>query len=770
MNKLHRLSGKSRVHGEPRRRFPRALLSLCLLVGLAIAVHLAQAAFAVGRGTWFEPFAVHWMFNIGLMAASGIPLVHMLREPRHRLIHGLFFAAILAWALGNIYWSVALRNDSSPPYPSLADAGWLAFYPPAYAALLLVIRARVRRFLSSIWLDGAIAITAAGAFATAFVLHPILAGIGGTTAEIATNLAYPLCDVVLFLLVLLAVAVNGWRFDRQFGLLAAGLVMFTLADSIYLYRIAAGTYTAGTFLDSLWLIGIALMAFAFITPFRSRSAGRYEGWMVTLAPIVFALAALGLLVYGAIVPVPVEVPILAMSALILTFIRVALTFRDVRSLADARRLATTDELTGLPNRRWFIAELARRTLAGEPTSLLIADLSHFKEINDTLGHPVGDRVLEQVGTRMETAAAQRGRVARLGGDEFAALCDTSASAATCARLIHDDFARGFEVDGLTLSVGAGIGIAESPRDASDASTLMRCADIALYESKREQTPYTLYNVDHDHFSVDNLLLTSDLRAAIADQALTLVYQPKVALPSGRLIGVEALARWEHPDRGNIPPIEFIQLAEAAGLMQHLTRTVLAIAARQMREWLDHGRELEVAVNISVTDLIDESFPSSVESVLYEHGVPARLLQLEITETELMSDSTRTMAAIERLTRQGIRIALDDFGTGYSSLQYLQCLRLHELKIDRAFVTHMAEQESDAAIVRCAIEMAKAFRMTVVAEGVESRDAVNMLADLGCDAAQGYDISRPLPAWQLEMWLDDRDAVATGVSARFAGAR
>jgi EAL domain-containing protein (putative c-di-GMP-specific phosphodiesterase class I) len=308
-------------------------------------------------------------------------------------------------------------------------------------------------------------------------------------------------------------------------------------------------------------------------------------------------------------------------------------------------------------------------------------------------------------------------------------------------------------------VSASAGIASCPDHGLDGISLLRCADVALYEAKRHRLLTAVYEPASDEYTVDRLALTSDLRRAIAEDELFLVYQPKVSVATGEVIGVEALVRWEHPERGLILPGAFVPLADAGGLMRSLTGVVLRLALEQARTWLDARAELSVSVNISVTDLIDARFPELIQLLLGDHEVPGRILQLEITETELMVDTDRAQIAIDRLTALGVRVALDDFGSGYSSLKHLQQLPLSELKIDRAFVMDMAEDESDAAIVRCAIEMAKALGLTVVAEGVENRQAAAMLAEFGCDAAQGFEIAHPMPVTELERWLVQRGTLA-----------
>jgi diguanylate cyclase (GGDEF)-like protein len=723
-----------------------------------VVAHVANAQFHFGNGAYDE-LTVTWLYNAALFAGAGIPFVQMLRRPGRRLVLGAFGVAILAWALGDLYWTVALSELESPPFPSFADLGYLMFYPPAYAGIMLIIRGRITHFPPSVWLDGLIVSLTCAAIAVALLIDPIMSGVGGTFAEVATNLAYPLGDFMLIVLVLLMVAFGGWRFDRQAALLGAGLVTFGLADAIYVERVAAGTYVEGTILDSLWLVGLALLAFACAFDFKLESRRRQEGWSVVIAPAACALLAMGVLVYSAVEAVSLAVPLLAIGALFATFVRAGLTYRDVQSLADARRQAATDELTGLPNRRWLLGRLQERVESGQATTLTIIDLNGFKEVNDTLGHQAGDSVLRQVARHIGGAVDGLGHAARLGGDEFAILTDDLDRGKQCAARARERFGEGFLVGDLTLSLGACMGVASTQEHSVEIGDLLRCADVALYDAKRNRAPISIYDPNEDRHSLDNLVLTSDLRAAIANEDVTLVYQPKVSLATGALVGVEALARWEHPRRGSIPPAEFVPLAEAAGLMSALTGLVLRGALGQARTWIARGREIPIAVNVSASDLIDAGFPDLVKALLRAYEVPPHMLQLEITESELIRDSERTAETVRRLSALGVHVSLDDFGTGYSSLQYLQDLDVHELKIDRAFVQRMTERTTDAAIVRCAIEMAQALGLRAVGEGVEDAESFEMLAGLGCDVAQGYGIAVPLSPAALDLWIEERMAAA-----------
>ena len=433
------------------------------------------------------------------------------------------------------------------------------------------------------------------------------------------------------------------------------------------------------------------------------------------------------------------------------------------------RLATTDPLTGLPNRAVLHERLEhalRRGLHRQPrAALLLLDLNHFKEVNDTLGHPAGDLLLKELGQRLLEALGSVGSMARLGGDEFALLLsgkDVDA-AERVARQCLQALDAPFIIEGHTLHVGGSIGVALAPNDGNNASTLLRCADVAMYLAKRRQAGYAFYASSEDQHSRSRLTLAGELQRAIQEGDLRLYYQPTMHLATGRVRGVEALVRWSHPQHGLLSPDQFIPLAEQTGLIVPLTAWVLDAALRQCRAWQDAGLPLTVAVNLSMRNLQDPQLPDMVATLLRDVGLAPALLTLEITESILMADPASAQEVLVRLAALGVRLAIDDFGTGYSSLGYLKLLPVAELKIDRAFVLELDGQRSsgvlkDRMIVRSVTALAHALGLEVVAEGVESQRSYELLAAFRCDAAQGFYLSPPLPAAAVEGWV--RAAPAT----------
>ena len=428
-------------------------------------------------------------------------------------------------------------------------------------------------------------------------------------------------------------------------------------------------------------------------------------------------------------------------------------------------LATTDSLTNLPNRLRLLERITEALpmaeQVGSGMALLLLDLDRFKEVNDTFGHQIGDQLLQQVGLRLRQAVSAAATVARLGGDEFAVFLSSTdqASAQQVASALIAALEEPFLVEGYPLQVEASIGIALYPAHGSDSLTLFRHADVAMYVAKKRHEGCALYDTRHDQYNPHRLALLGDLRKAIATHELRLYYQPKADLKTGLVKSVEALVRWQHPTHGFIPPDQFIPLAEQTGLITPLTHWVVETAIQQCRHWLDAGLDLGVAVNLSMWNLRDTSLPQTIAELLALYRVPPRLLCVEITESAVMADTERTLQVLNRLFILGIRIAIDDYGTGYASLSYLKLLQADELKIDRTFVQFLTTDMADQAIVRSTVNMAHSLGMYVVAEGVEDQATWHILETLKCDIAQGYYLSRPLLAKDLEFWLRERKAAA-----------
>ena len=436
-----------------------------------------------------------------------------------------------------------------------------------------------------------------------------------------------------------------------------------------------------------------------------------------------------------------------------------------RQATENEYLALHDTLTGLPNRSLFHERASRAILSAQRTdvsvALVLLDLDRFKEVNDTLGHPNGDLLLQEIGGRLRASLRESDTVARLGGDEFGLLLPTvtdEEDALRVAEKVRAELRRPFELQGVRLDLEASVGIALYPKHGNDVDTLLQRADVAMYLAKDDHAGCELYTADRDEYSPSKLALVGELRRGIAQGELFLHYQPKAALAQGRITGVEALVRWQHPDRGQLAPDDFVPLAERTGLTHALTRFVLEEALGQLHQWLDAGLDLDLAVNLSARDLLDETLPETIVKLLAANQVPASRLELEVTESVILADPLRARRILLALGEIGVRIVIDDYGSGYSSLSYLKHLPVNGIEIDRSFVVNMEHDASDAVIVRSTIELGRSLGLTVVAEGVETAETWAELKKLGCEMAQGFYLSRPVPAPQIAPLLRRQGAL------------
>jgi diguanylate cyclase (GGDEF)-like protein len=427
-------------------------------------------------------------------------------------------------------------------------------------------------------------------------------------------------------------------------------------------------------------------------------------------------------------------------------------------MEEIEHQALHDSLTGLPNRVLFQDRIevalaqARRT--GGCAAVLLLDLDGFKEINDALGHASGDELLRELSARLRTTLRDTDTIARLGGDEFGVVMPAGGAedVRDAAMRIHDAVEEPFDIGGLALTVKTSIGGVLFPDDATDADTLVRFADVAMYAAKRNRTRIELYNPDSDVSTRESLSLGSELRRALDNGDIVTHFQPKVEVTSGRIVGAEALVRWDHPERGLVLPSEFLPVVEKAGLMGALTTLVLRRAAATAAGWSREGLELGIAVNVDVDALLDPSFPRRVEEILEEMRLSPELLTIELTETSLLADPIRAGRVARELSAIGVRLSIDDFGTGYSSLGYLTALPLAELKIDRSFVGRMTNSATDMAIVQTILDLGANLDLSVVAEGIESNETREMLERLGCTLAQGYEFGSPMSAGRLTAFM------------------
>jgi diguanylate cyclase (GGDEF)-like protein len=752
----------------------RTLAAATAFLIAIVAATGAHAIFGIG-GRGVETPIRDWLTSAVYILVGVIVCWRAVRTTESRTSWIIFAFGISIYGLGNVLWAAWIEHLPNPPIPSICDGMWLTLYPCCYLGIVGLARLRERRVPARMWLDGIIAGLGIAAIGAAIVVRPVLATVSGGTAAVITEMAYPLCDLLLAALVVGVLALRGWRLDRMWAMLGIGFIALATADCMYALQVAGGAAAPSALTNMTYDIGVALLALAAWQPGTATETDTVPSGAVLAIPAAFTVSALGLLVYDHFSRLDPIALTLALLTMLFAFARIALTFRDVRALAETRRQALTDDLTSMPNRRHFLRCVREGIVAGRATgesvALLLVDLDHFKELNDTLGHDAGDQLLCQVGERLRGVLRGRDTAARLGGDEFGVLLSDSsdgASAELVAEKILKAIAQPFPIKSVGLRVTASIGIALFPEHAESDEQLMQHADVAMYEAKAAQSGYACYARERDKHSLERLTLAGELSHALEAGEIEAHFQPKADANSRRIVGVEALVRWRHPVRGLISPAEFVTVAEQAGLGRALTRRMLDLALTQVRLWRDAGFDLHVAVNTTVADLQDTQFPAEVAATLEAHGLPPEALVLEVTENMVLADPVRVGDVLAQLGELGLGLSLDDFGTGFSSLTHLKSLPVGEVKIDRSFVGRMTTDPVDAAIVQATIQLAHSIGIRVVAEGIEDQVTWSSLVANKCELVQGYALSRPLPAIDLDTLLRAQPLPEGGREAIDAG--
>jgi diguanylate cyclase (GGDEF)-like protein len=724
-----------------------------LVVGYSVSVVLRTSA---QHWTWLDGWVV-----VGIeVALSVLCLSRGVTAKQHRGAPIFLGLGLLSWSIGDIILTIETLGGARAPSPSLADVFYLCFYPLAYVATVLLLRRTVGTLSKPNWLDGVVAGLGAAAVCAAFAFHSIVHLAGGGNVSAAVNLAYPIGDVLLLFLVVGGTALLSGARRMPWLLLAGGIGINVVGDTFNLFGSTAGSTTFGSDVNAIaWPVSILLMSMAVWVRSGNPDPLREPRTSGFLLPGVAAIGGLGLLFFGTQRAISQAALGLALATLLMVGLRLALSARDLRVLTEQRqRQALTDELTGLGNRRQlfqvldaFFAQPLDMDERSRELAFLFVDLNHFKEINDSFGHPAGDELLRQVGPRLNDAVRAKDIVLRFGGDEFGVvLLGADASIAeTVAQRIASGLDEPFAIHETHARIGVSIGIALAPFDATDAAGLLWCADVAMYRAKLGNVPFECYNHAIDG-GENQIRLVDELRDAIESRSLVLHYQPQLDLKTSRIVAVEALVRWPHPRLGLVQPLKFIPLAEDAGLMGGLTALVLDMALAQCAAWWQDGRYLAVSVNISATNLLNNDFLGLVSGLLSQHGVPATALVLEMTETSIITDFEASQDVIAKLRDLGVVVSIDDFGAGYTSLAYLSNLAVRELKLDGTLITGLGSirDDRDLELVRATIDLGHAMGLRVVAEGIEDDATLELLRELGCDLAQGYHISRPMPAGEL----------------------
>ncbi|TFV44199.1 bifunctional diguanylate cyclase/phosphodiesterase [Blastococcus sp. TF02A-35] len=744
-----------------RHRAPSSGLLLALTL-------LGVALFATGVGP--RPAGLAWdrlydvlLYNTAYLPAALACWYAAGRLPRERLAWRVLAVSLLLNAVANGLRSWTAGPDGGGTSPLVVvDVLSLLAYLMLYVVMVGLIRARVPRFHPSMWLDGLVGALGTMSVGLAFLIGPYLDPAPGREAVPLVQLVLPATDVLLFALLGAVGSILGVRLDRTLVLVIGALASILVGDVLLTARTVRGTYVDGGPLELAWLVGIVLVALAAHharprpAPDPSVSGTRLGGRLLAL-PLVCVMGSLVVLANGWGDDLPEAAAWVAIGCVLAAVTRTGVTFREVRAFNEVREQARTDELTGLANRRALLDaadRVLRTATARKQAALLLLDLDGFKEVNDSLGHTAGDQLLRQIGPRLLPALGPHDVLARLGGDEFAVLLPEVSldEAQERAERLRALVLQPFPVEDIRLHVGVSIGVATAPVPAATVQEMLRCADVAMYAAKAAREGVHVYVPDPHGGSGDRLRTMEELRTALEGDELLVHLQPQVGFADGRVVGVEALVRWQHPVRGLLSPAELLPAAEQAGLLRQLTDKVLDLALGATTLWWS-ADPVPVSVNLSAANVNDVDLPEKVAAALAHHGLPADALTLELVEDTLMADPERGRQVLAELRRLGVRTSIDDYGTGYSSLAYLRHLPADELKLDRSLTADVTTDPRAAAIVRHTASLAHDLGLRLVVEGVEDAAACAALARLGCDIAQGYAISRPMPVGQFLAWLE-----------------
>jgi diguanylate cyclase (GGDEF)-like protein len=591
---------------------------------------------------------------------------------------------------------------------------------------------------------------------------PVAADFGRQGLPLLVAVLTPTLDLALMLLVA-AQVLSGSRPGSWAAVkLGVAFAAMGVADTAMTHYMAQGTYGKGLMIDAFLSLGLWLMVSGAVADqARPRAAEHRMG--ANLVTVTAAAAAVILLVIRPERSAGILLLVLAVVTLLAVGLRLLLALREATHAAEVYRLSLTDDLTALPNRRALLKHLTERLVNEVPTSLLLLDLDGFKEINDTLGHAAGDAVLGVIAGRLQRTPLGAVLVARLGGDEFALMFDLvdADSLIRTAHAIRALLRSAVDVDGLELSVDCSIGVAISGACGhtrlEDHKELLRRADVAMYRAKAGREGAGVYDPARDEFSRYRLQLSQELAHGIANEQLVLWYQPQVDARTGELVSLEALVRWQHPERGLVPPGDFLPVARRAGLMPLLTEAVFGRALQDAAAWRRAGLDVGLSVNVAPAELLSVPVMDALIKQVKDVGIPPARVVVEVTEDSFLSQPERTLDVVMGLRGNGLQISIDDYGTGFSSLAYLKSLPVHELKLDQSFVRDVLVDPRARVIVASTIKLARGLNLRLVAEGVEDAPVAHALATLGVDLLQGYYFARPMPITAVYAWVAARSA-------------
>ena len=721
-----------------------------LFGGMAGVYALATLIPKDDKPTWWDT----WFYGVAILGVTLAGLARPLLVKRDRLPWLLLALAAISWAAGDQYWTIMFADADEIPLPSPADAGYVALYPLASVGLILLARSQLKRVSLSVVLDALVASLAVGAVVSAFTVSRVITGISGSPAEVITNLAYPLGDLVLIVVVVATLSMVGWPADPVWWLLVAGFGLFAVADTAYLLG-ANSWYDDGSWVDGAWMAGIALIPLA--GTLRRRTAPAVLGGLTAVAvQVMFSLVGLSVLVVSAFVHLhPLTI---ALAAACLVAAVTALTYEQTQALRRSRTEALTDDLTTVGNRRVLddrMPALIAASSQGQPLLLSIVSIRHLPEINETLGYEYGDGLLAALGTRLRERLDDRTVSARLGGAEIAVLQPFDGHLPRAEQSMRDlltAIGEPVRLPGGQVDIELSAGVAAGPVHATDSGGLLRCAADALRRAKATESEVEMYDPAQDVGRDFGPRLLPELIGALDNGLIVASYEPIVDLTSGTAIDLEAKLRWVHPEHGVLDAATLRPLAARAGLTRRLTRVLMADAVRRCAWWRSGGLQLGVTLDLTTTDVLDSRLPYELARLLSEAGVPPVSIQLELAEDLLLVDPHRTRRALSQLRTLGVRLALDHYGRSAPSFTRLRTLPVQELKLDRSLVASATHSEQDESVVRATVNLVQSLGIRVAADGVDSERLLYQVRSYGVRIVQGAIVGDAMTPAGLAEWL------------------